>query len=44
MGGVDDTRWVRDKDVDGDKSKFEDVGEPMLSGPLRPGIGIPLSR
>lgn len=34
MGGVDDTRCAFLKD--GDKSKFEDEGEPKLSGPLRP--------
>lgn len=44
VGDVDDTRWLVVKDVDGDKSKFEDGGEPRLSGPLRPVIGIPFLR
>ena len=44
MGGVDDTRWGLVKDGDGDKSKFEDAGEPRLSGPLRPMMGIPSPR
>ena len=33
-------RWVLVKDVDGNKNKFEDDGEPRLSGPLRPMMGI----
>ena len=41
VGGGDDKTCAPDKDVDGDKSKFEDGGEPRLSVPLRPGIGIP---
>lgn len=41
MGGVDDARWALVKDVDGDKSKFEDDGEPRPSGPLRPRMEIP---
>lgn len=41
VGGTDDTRWAFVGDVDGDEGKFEDSGEPGLSGPLRPGIGIP---
>lgn len=40
MGGTDDTKCPV-KDVDGDKSKSVDDGEPRLSGPLRPGTGIP---
>jgi hypothetical protein len=44
VGGVDDARWALVKDGDGDKSKFEDDGEPRLSGPLRPGMEIPSRR
>ena len=32
-------RWALVKDVDGDKNKFEDNGDPRLSGPLRPMMG-----